>query len=62
VPAVFSRRLFTELRALDPAQGAQALLLRRRAQIALVDFPAAAIDIDTPEQYEQLNHEGKSCT
>lgn len=55
VPAVFSRQLFAELKSLDAASGAKAVLIRHAARVARVPFPPAAIDVDSPDQYAQLN-------
>ncbi|HEX5324266.1 MAG TPA: nucleotidyltransferase family protein [Capsulimonadaceae bacterium] len=54
VPALFSRRLFPDLMALNPAQGAKALIARHGERVARVDFPEGALDIDTPADYERL--------
>lgn len=53
VPAVFAREWFPALSALDPTQGAKPLLVQRPELVARVPFPAAAIDLDTPEDYER---------
>ena len=53
VPALFARRRFDELRSLPDAQGAKSIILRHRDEVATVDFPAGALDIDTPEDYER---------
>ena len=53
VPAVFARECFSALSALDPTSGAKPLLARRPEMVARVPFPAAAIDLDTPEDYER---------
>lgn len=54
VPALFDRRLFPEILALDSATGAKHLIGKHREQTAVVAFPEGAFDIDTPEDYERL--------
>jgi len=41
------------LRSLPDDQGAKSIILRHRDEVATVDFPAGALDIDTPEDYER---------
>ncbi|MBW4646636.1 MAG: nucleotidyltransferase family protein [Goleter apudmare HA4340-LM2] len=54
VPALFSRTLFPELMQLAGDQGAKALIQKYRDTVLMVSLPAAAIDIDTPDDYQQL--------
>jgi molybdenum cofactor cytidylyltransferase len=51
VPALFRRELFGSLQSLDPANGARGLL---RTHATPFPLPEAAIDIDTPEDFETL--------
>jgi molybdenum cofactor cytidylyltransferase len=51
VPALFGREVFAELRSLPDREGAKSIILRHRDEVALIDFPAGALDIDTPEDY-----------
>lgn len=53
VPALFAREWFAALKALDPAAGAKQLLARHPDRVAVVPFPAGAIDLDTPADYER---------
>ena len=53
VPALFARECFPDLFALDPAAGAKQLLARDPERVAVVSFPAGAIDLDTPADYER---------
>jgi len=53
VPALFGQEIFAELRSLPDDQGAKLIILRHRDEVATVDFPAGALDIDTPEDYER---------
>ncbi len=54
VPALFSRAHFEELSALADGEGAKRLLSRHASSLITVPLPAAAIDVDTREQYEAL--------
>ena len=54
VPALFGRERFAALRGLSGDRGAKALLKAVGADLATVVFESAALDIDTPEDYEQL--------
>jgi molybdenum cofactor cytidylyltransferase len=53
VPALFGQEIFAELRSLPDGQGAKSIILRHRDEVATVNFPAGALDIDTPEDYER---------
>jgi molybdenum cofactor cytidylyltransferase len=52
VPAVFGPERFDALRSLDPAAGAKRLLTG--PDIVPVDLPSAAVDVDTPEDYQRV--------
>lgn len=52
VPALFSRRLFPRLTELEG--GAKRLIEQFKTETIGVSFPAGAIDIDTPEDFEKL--------
>ncbi len=54
VPALFARECFPDLGTLPPGSGAKLLLARRPEGVAVVPFPAGAIDLDTPEDYERF--------
>jgi molybdenum cofactor cytidylyltransferase len=54
VPALFERSLWPRLLTLPPASGAKPLLSSLGSQVAALLFPSAAIDVDTPAQYQQL--------
>ncbi len=54
VPVLFSRTLFSELMALKSNEGAKQLIKKHIHEVCSVPFPEGAIDIDTPEDYEQL--------
>lgn len=52
IPAVFPRRLFPHLRALEGDRGAKPILLHEGA--ATLPFPEGAFDLDRPEDCERL--------
>jgi CTP:molybdopterin cytidylyltransferase MocA len=52
VPAVFPRRLFTELGALRGDHGAKAILLRETT--SRLAFPEGVADLDTPEDLSRF--------
>ncbi|MCU0348867.1 MAG: nucleotidyltransferase family protein [Saprospiraceae bacterium] len=53
-PAVFGKRYFAELAALNGQQGAKKLMERHREQRLLVDFPEGEMDVDTEEDLKRL--------
>lgn len=55
VPALFKRELFAKLAALAPEMGARQILRDSGADVSTYALPEAAIDIDTPDDYEALN-------
>lgn len=54
VPALFGRSCFEQLLSLADEQGAKVLLTARPNDVAQIDFPEGAIDIDTPEDWARL--------
>lgn len=55
VPVVFGPTLFEQLRTLAGPTGARQLLAQLPLnQVLTVDFPAGAVDVDTPAHYQQL--------
>jgi molybdenum cofactor cytidylyltransferase len=50
-PALFARRYFAELAGLSGDQGARVLLSQRADEVAAVDLPELAVDLDTPEDW-----------
>ena len=54
VPALIGKSWFNRLMALPESSGAKALFLAGGDDVAHVDVPCAAIDIDRPEDYEKL--------
>jgi molybdenum cofactor cytidylyltransferase len=54
VPVLFQQKYFAELLALKGHDGAKKLLSAYADDIASVDFPKGAVDIDTMDDYEGL--------
>lgn len=54
VPALFDRHLLPELLKLDRQGGAKQILNKYSDRAFNLDLPQAAIDIDTPPDYQQL--------
>lgn len=54
VPALFSSVLFPELINLEGDRGAKALIGKYKDELLSISIPEAAIDIDTPEDYQKL--------
>jgi len=60
VPAVFDRSLFRELLAIGDESGAKSIILQNPERVAQFAFPEGAIDIDTWEDWEELNERSHS--
>ncbi len=54
VPALFSKRFFPELLKLRGDTGAKPLLLKHAGEVAVVDFPDGAVDIDSPADLHSI--------
>lgn len=54
VPVLFDRQYFDALLHLDGQEGARKLLTKFKSDTAVVPFEKGAIDIDTPEDYNNL--------
>ena len=54
VPALFARGYFAALRELPPNEGAKEILIRNRNAVVTVQFELAAVDLDTPTDYERF--------
>jgi len=54
VPALFSSKHFAEILSLDDSQGAKKILEKHHDTIEVVNFPEGAIDLDTPEDYQNF--------
>ncbi|MBB4636993.1 NTP transferase domain-containing protein [Longimicrobium terrae] len=59
VPAVFSRALFGELRAIEGAAGAREVIRRHAASAHLVPFALGEVDVDTPEDFARVSAEAE---
>ena len=53
-PALFPKKYFNHLAGLTGQQGAKKLLLQHASQVSTIPFENGEIDIDTPEQYDEL--------
>lgn len=56
VPVLFGRQYFDALLHLDGQEGARKLLTKFKDDVALVPFEKGAVDIDTIEDYNNLNN------
>ena len=54
IPALFDRSCFPDLLQLKGDSGAKGIILSRQHDVAPFNFPAAAIDIDTPAHYQNF--------
>lgn len=54
VPVLFDRILFAELLLLQGQEGAKKILITHADEVATIPFDKGSIDIDTPDDYEQL--------
>lgn len=54
VPALFSKKYFTTLMALEGEQGAKKIIQQNRDDVETFEFEKGAIDIDTKVDYENL--------
>ncbi len=55
VPALFNKTLFSELINLEGDKGAKALMRKYQDEMLAIAIPEAAIDIDTPDDYQKLS-------
>jgi molybdenum cofactor cytidylyltransferase len=53
-PALFDKKFFPELMALEGQEGAKKLLFQHAEVVIPLDFPLGNFDIDTPQDYEAL--------
>jgi molybdenum cofactor cytidylyltransferase len=54
VPVLFDRKFFSELANLGETMGAKKLIKKYSEEVFGIPFPLGVIDIDTPEDYQQL--------
>jgi molybdenum cofactor cytidylyltransferase len=52
VPALFDRKLFSELLGLNQLEGAKILIQRHLSTVKTIDFLQGSIDLDTPKDYQ----------
>ena len=57
-PCLFAARWFVALQSLGDAEGAKRLIQSAKDDCCTAPAPGAALDIDTPDDYEQLGPEG----
>lgn len=54
VPALFDKTIFPELLTMSDAHGAKKIIQKYIESAELIPFPEGAIDLDTPEDYENF--------
>lgn len=54
IPALFDARYFDALASLPDETGAKSILEQRRSDLAIIEFPEGAIDIDRPRDLTRL--------
>ena len=54
VPALFSRKLFGDFNALTGNKGAKEIIEKHAESLSVINLPEAAIDIDTPQDFQSL--------
>jgi molybdenum cofactor cytidylyltransferase len=54
VPALFDKRYFEELLQLTGSEGAKKVIFNHQAEVHALDFPLAALDLDTEEDVSQF--------
>ncbi len=54
VPAIFSRELFGKLCEIKGDKGARDIIENHSETVETIDVPEAALDIDTPEDFQKL--------
>lgn len=57
VPALFSRKYFSELKNLKGSEGAKKVIYAHPEDMERIEFPDAATDIDTLDDYKRLTRE-----
>jgi molybdenum cofactor cytidylyltransferase len=60
VPVLFNRALFPELMGLRGAEGAKRIIMRHKAEAAVIAMPEAAFDVDTPGDYRALANDSST--
>jgi len=59
VPVLFSQIFFSELAILSEDVGAKKLIKNHYHEVFSIPFPLGAIDIDTPEDYQQIEKDSQ---
>ncbi|MDJ0731409.1 MAG: nucleotidyltransferase family protein [Crocosphaera sp.] len=54
VPVLFQSKFFSELASLNEKEGAKKLIKKYENDVLTISFPQGVIDIDTPQDYQQL--------
>ena len=54
VPALFSKKLFTELMQLEGTSGAKEIIKRHASSAHFLPFPEGEVDVDTPHDFASL--------
>jgi len=62
IPALFDRSCFPDLLQLKGDSGAKGIILSRQHDVAPFNFPAAAIDIDTPADYQRFLSQNETAS
>ncbi|MBU7584482.1 MAG: nucleotidyltransferase family protein, partial [Nostoc sp. TH1S01] len=62
VPALFHRALFAKLTTLSGKVGAKQIIKNYAQEVLAIPFPQGLIDLDTPQDYEQLMAENQQPT
>ena len=62
IPALFDRSCFSDLLQLKGDSGAKGIILSRQHDVAPFNFPAAAIDIDTPADYQRFLSQNETAS
>ncbi|MCD9187774.1 MAG: nucleotidyltransferase family protein [Pyrinomonadaceae bacterium] len=57
VPALFAKRIFKEFAQISGDKGAKTIIEKHRKSLVTLDLPEAAIDIDTNDDYVNLQTE-----
>ncbi len=55
-PVLFSKQYFSHLLQLTGEEGAKKIVKTHMEEVAVIEFPQGAIDIDTVEDYDELVH------
>ncbi len=62
IPALFDRSCFPDLFQLKGDSGAKGIIFSRQHDVASFDFPAGAIDINTPADYQRFLSQNETAS